>query len=106
MLKGFNQFILEARGFSNTVAEYVNITEKKIIADLERYAAFKFKKGFTNFSNDVLIDNAYQEVSQKAAGDFPIDEIMIILRIAAVNQMHTIKETIIKCDWLEAREKK
>ena len=50
MLNGFNQFILEARGFSNTVAEYVNITEKKIIADLERYAAFKFKKGFTNFS--------------------------------------------------------
>jgi len=90
MLKGFNQFILEARGFSNTVAEYATIAEKKIMADLERYAAFKFKKGFTNFSKDVLIDNAYQEVSQKAAGDFPIDELMIILRIAAVDQKDPI----------------
>lgn len=90
MLKGFKQFIVEARGFSQTVAEYTTLAKKKIMSDLERYVIFKFKSGFTNFSNDILIDNAYQEVSQKAAGDFPIDELMIILRIAAVDQKDPI----------------
>lgn len=84
MLKTFNEFICEARGFSETAGEYADLVKKEIDKSLDRYLSFKFKKGFVNFSPTIKIRNAFSKVSHEAAIQFPIDQIKILFRIAGV----------------------
>ena len=84
MLKTFNEFIYEARGFSETAGEYAALVKKEIDAQLDRYLSFKFKKGYVNFSPTIKIKNAFSRVSHEAAIQFPIDQIKVLFRIAGI----------------------
>ena len=86
MIKGFNEFILEKLGGSSAVYEYTQVAKTLIEKELDRYINFNFKNGLVNFSPDIVIDDAFLEVSQEAAREFPIDKLNIQLRISAVNQ--------------------
>ena len=80
----FTKFVAEARGFSETSGEYSQLAQAKIHESLDKYLSFKFKKRFTNYSDDIVIDDAYLQVSQKASQDFPIDQILVQFRVVAL----------------------
>jgi len=83
MLKDFNNFILEARGFSETVAEYVKETKKRILKEVEKYSKRKSTK---YFKREIIFDEATRSVSPEAAREFPIDKIRVHLSITPVSQ--------------------
>lgn len=83
----FTQFVAEARGFSETVGEYSQLAQAKIHESLDKYLSFKFKKRFTNYSDDIVIDDAHTQVSQEAARDFPISEIIVQFRVVALKSL-------------------
>ena len=85
MLKNFNQFITEARGFSTTVEEYAQVCKTLINATLDKYIAAN-RTEFTNFSKSIILKDAYLEVSQEAATKFPLDQIKILFEISAVDE--------------------
>jgi hypothetical protein len=51
---------------------------------LDKYLSFKFKKRFTNYSEDIVIDEAHEQVSPEASRDFPIDQILVHFRVVAM----------------------
>lgn len=82
--KSFTRFLAEARGFSNTVGEYSQLAQARIQESLDQYLSFKFKKRYTNYSDDIAIDDAHTQVSQEASQDFPIDQIVVQFRVVAL----------------------
>ena len=86
MLKNFDQFILEAKGFSNTVAEYSDVVKSLLNQQIWKYLNMNFKKRFTTFAKTIKIEDAFLEVSQEAARQFPIDNISILFRIIPVKR--------------------
>lgn len=83
MLKDFNNFILEARGFSETVAEYVKETKTRILKEVEKYSK---RKSTRYFKREIIFDEATRTVSPEAAREFPIDKIRVHLSITPVSQ--------------------
>lgn len=83
-IKSFEHFIGEARGFSSAVGEYSKLAQEKIQQSLDQYLGYKFKKRFTNYSDDITIDEAHSLVSPEAALAFPLDEIIVKFRVVAV----------------------
>lgn len=84
MLKDFNQFILEARGFSSTVAEYTAVTKALINDQIDQYLTRDFTKDPIDYFKIIRIADAFSEVSQEAAAQFPIDTISVLFRIVPV----------------------
>lgn len=86
MLRSFTQYITEVRGFSTEVEEYSNLCIEQVNAVLDKYLSYNLSKGYFNFSEDIVIQDSATKVSQEASGKFPIDEIRILFKIAAVTQ--------------------
>lgn len=86
MLKDFNQFIWEAKGFSSTVAEYSELSRSIINRQIWKYLNMNFKERFKTYATTIEIKDAFSEVSQEAAREFPIDNISILFRIVPVKQ--------------------
>jgi hypothetical protein len=86
MLKTFNQFIFESRGFSKTVGEYSQLVKNEIDRKVEQFLKIDFRKRRTIFSQTILIDDAKSKVSPEASSEFPLDDIGIIFRIVPVKQ--------------------
>lgn len=84
MLKDFNQFILEARGFSNTAAEYSAITGALINGQIDQYLTRDFTKEKMDYSKTIRINDAFLEVSQESSRQFPIDNINVLFKIVPV----------------------
>ena len=84
MLKDFNQFIIEARGFSNTAAEYSAITGALINGQIDKYLARDFTKEKMDYFKTFRINDAFLEVSQESSRQFPIDNINVLFRIVPV----------------------
>lgn len=84
MLKDFNQFILEARGFSNTAAEYSAITGALINGQIDQYLTKDFTKEKKDYFKTFRINDAFLEVSQESSRQFPIDNINVLFRIVPV----------------------
>lgn len=83
MLKNFNQFINEARGFSTAVEEYAQVCKTLINSTLDKYIA---AGKFTNFSKSIILKDVYLEVSQEAAMKFQLDQIKILFEIQVVDE--------------------
>ena len=86
MLNSFDDFINEARGFSADAGAYADLCITETNARLDKYLSYNLSKGNFNFSEDIIIDNAYTEVSQEVASRFPVDQIKIMFKISSVNR--------------------
>lgn len=84
MLRTFDQFILEALGFSKTVAEYVELAKREISHQTNRYLGFNFRQRYTTFTKPIKIESAFRQVSPEAAREFPIDQITIYFKIVPI----------------------
>ena len=91
MLKNFNQFINEARGFSTAVEEYTQVCKTLINSTLDKYSA---AAKFTNFSKSIILKDAYLEVSQEAAMKCQLDEIKILFEIHVVDEKEFVPYAI------------
>lgn len=78
-LKGFSQFIYEAKGFSPVVKEYADLCLSHILQEIE-------KKGSESFKKLITIPDAYLEVSREAQKLFPIDEVVVRLQLKILNE--------------------
>jgi hypothetical protein len=83
-LKGFTEFINEKLGVSNSVEEYSKIILDELEKKFQKYLSFKFKKDFTNYSEDLVFNNFKDQVSPETSRDFPINNLIIKFRIVAV----------------------
>lgn len=89
MLKNFNEFIVEALGFSSTVGEYSKLCVDLINSTIDaRERRFKEDKetSFPDYRKKIEIENARLKVSEKAATEFPLDLITIFFELIPVDQ--------------------
>jgi hypothetical protein len=86
MLNSFDEFINEARGFSAEAGAYADLGITEITARIDKYLSYNLSKGHFNFSEDIIIDDAYTEVPQEVASKFPVDRIKIMFRISSVDR--------------------
>jgi hypothetical protein len=86
MLNNFEDFINEARGFSEEAGAYAEVCIAEVNQSIDRYLSYNLSKGHFNYSDDIIIDNAYTKVSQEVASKFPVDQIKIMFRIASVTR--------------------
>lgn len=84
MLKDFNTFLFESRGFSETVAEYAKETKRRILEEVKRYLAKSNTAKNRNIERLIIFDEANLTVSPEASREFPIDKIKIELSITPV----------------------
>lgn len=84
MIRTFNQFVFEASGFSNTVAEYAELAKKAVLYQTDRYSSFNFRQRYTTFTKPIKITQAFRQVSQESSKEFPIDEITIHFKIVPI----------------------
>ena len=84
MLRTFNQFVFEAFGFSNVVAEYAELARKAILYQTDRYSSFNFRQRYTTFTKPIKINQAFRQVSQESSREFPIDRITIHFKIVPI----------------------
>lgn len=83
-LKGFTEFINERLGVSNSVEEYSKVVLAELEKKFQKYLSFKFKKDFTNYSEDLVFNNFKDQVSPETSRDFPINNLIVKFRIVAV----------------------
>ena len=83
MIKDFNSFISEARGFSEPVNEYA-----RLILHIMNHSVSEFfsnTKKSNRYKKDILINDAYLEVTEETSREFTIDNIKIHFGIEQYN---------------------